>query len=222
MCDLANLYKNSDSLKIIELVNKQLKNFNKTSRIFHNFTSILYDIRTILGDGEKTYLEIGTMSGSSAGLILQHEYKTNVFCVDPCIDTIPDMYNTIKNNLEHLNVNNNNITIFKNYSQDISLLQKLKEQEIKIDILFIDGDHKYDAVVRDFNNYKEFVNSNGYIIFDDYHDAQFSPEVKPAVDFLVKNLDSTEFEIVGALENHHNIYDKKKFPYINEFILYKK
>jgi cephalosporin hydroxylase len=162
------------------------------------------------------------MSGASAGLILHHEYKTNVFCVDPCIGVIQDKYNKMMANLEHVNVNNNNITIFKNYSQDASLLKKLKEQEIKIDILFIDGDHKYDAVVNDFNNYKEFVNSNGYIIFDDYYDAKCCPDVKRAVDFLVKNIDSTEFEIIGALENHHNIYDKEKFPYINEFILHKK
>ena len=162
------------------------------------------------------------MSGASAGLVLHNKYKTNVFCVDPCIGVIKNKYTKINNNLKHVNCHGNKIHVFRNYSQDNELLKQLKDENFKIDMLFIDGDHAYNAVIRDFNNYKDFVNRQGYIIFDDYHDREFCPDVKKAVDFVVKNLDPNEFEVIGALENYHNISDKQKFPYINEFILYKK
>ena len=208
---LTDLYKNSNSLDVLASVNKQIADVDRTSIHCHNFTSILYDIRTMLGEDEKTYLEIGTMSGASAGLVLQNKYKTNVFCVDPCIGRIQDKYNKIINNLKHVNVYDNSIHVFKNYSQDNDLLDKLKHENFKTDMLFIDGDHSYDAVVRDFHNYKNFVNSQGYIIFDDYYDAKYSPDVRKAVDFLVKNIDPDEFEIIGTLENSHNIEGKNRF-----------
>jgi hypothetical protein len=39
----------------------------------------------------------------------------------------------------------------------------------------------------------------GYIVFDDYNDSEYSPEVKPTVDEIVKN--TSEYEVIGAIEN---------------------
>jgi hypothetical protein len=133
------------------------------------------------------------------------------------------------------------VNIFKKYScpfelmhcvstypmkpEDANLLtiQKLKEVVSEIDILFIDGNHNYNYVINDFNNYKDFVKKGGYIIFDDYIDFQYSPEVHSAVNYVVENLLHDEYEIIGSL-----VYEQIKetnipnFPSSNEFILRKK
>jgi len=41
-----------------------------------------------------------------------------------------------------------------------------------VDFLFIDGDHSYEGVKRDFEMYAEFVNAGGYIAFHDINDTQ--------------------------------------------------
>jgi hypothetical protein len=107
------------------------------------------------------------------------------------------------------------------------LLKHFKDTNTKVDILFIDGAHDYNSVINDWRNYNGFVNSGGYIIFDDYNDYKYSPEVKPAVDEIVKHIDSTVYEIIGSPLNtlddvsvgYNNTYGLKNS---NEFILYKK
>jgi homoserine dehydrogenase len=114
----------------------------------------------------------------------------------------------------------------------LSLLNFLSEQKHEIyvsdvdgdnvDVLFIDGDHQYDGVIKDFNNYKDFVVKGGYIIFDDYQDYIHSPEVKKAVDDLVGGLNVLEYEILGSIE--YDLISKTNVPELsssNEFILKK-
>jgi predicted O-methyltransferase YrrM len=98
-------------------------------------------------------------------------------------------------------------------------INTIKSKVSEIDILFIDGDHSYHSVIQDFNNYKDLVISGGYIVFDDYNDSQYSPEVKPAVDDIINSLNG-EFEIIGCIENTFNArpYD---WVYNNDFILRK-
>jgi len=50
-----------------------------------------------------------------------------------------------------------------------STVKKVKNTLVgkKVDILFIDGDHSYDGVKKDFLNYRQFVAENGIIAFHD-------------------------------------------------------
>lgn len=93
----------------------------------------------------------------------------------------------------------------------------------KTDILFIDGDHSYQGVLYDFYNYEIFVNSGGYIIFDDYLDKIYSPDVKKAVDFIVSKLDTSKYEIIGSLPNYQKSFSNTnvEFTHLNEFIIKK-
>lgn len=224
---LFDIQKSGESLKMLKDINLKIKERN-----FHPFTYILYDIRTLLGDGEKNFLEIGSYVGSSASLMLQHKFKTNVICIDPCvlhpshyIGSSPQ-YETLKKNLKNNNIHNNKYEILKNYSSDTNLINKLKANNTKVDILFIDGDHTRQAVINDWNNFKDFVNPGGFICFDDYYDDIWSPEVRLGVDYIVSNLDKTKYEVIGSLDNFHKIWvdnpDYKHPNYINEFIIYKK
>lgn len=231
----------SDILSIFEDLNNSresldlLRDVNKNIKLnhFHEWTHILYGIRTMLGDETKTYMEIGSYIGSSASLIARNPYPTNIICIDPC--NLPTSHyggtinqgETLLNNIKNNNIHNYNIKLCKNYSNDPILLKHFKDTNTKVDILFIDGAHDYKGVISDWKNYNGFVNSGGYIVFDDYNDYKYSPEVKPAVDEIMKHIDLTAYEIIGSPKNtlddtsvgYNNTYGLK---YSNEFIVYKK
>lgn len=61
-------------------------------------------------------------------------------------------------------------------SADRSTINRVKELlfERKIDLLFIDGDHTYDAVKADHENYAPLVRSGGFVAF---HDISGEPGV---------------------------------------------
>jgi predicted O-methyltransferase YrrM len=164
---------------------------NKT---FHHHYYVLLDIANNI-KSEVNYLEIGCYAGGSASLMLSRD-KTNVISID--LGT-PISKHEVLENIKLTNTKNNKYDYIEGDSQK----QETKDAVLKIrktfDILFIDGDHQYDAVIKDFNLYSPLVKSGGYIVFDDYNDHQYCPEVKKAVDELVKNLDS--YDIIGCLEN---------------------
>ena len=52
-------------------------------------------------------------------------------------------------------------------SQDEQTFQMIKEICPQFDFIFIDGDHSYEGVKRDFNLYKKLLSPRGYIAFHD-------------------------------------------------------
>jgi predicted O-methyltransferase YrrM len=164
-------------------------------------------------------VEIGTFAGGSASLISTHPKVKKVISIDlgmPIHKSIPI------NNVTKFKHNDCVYDYIEGDSADSITIQKLKQLTTNIDILFIDGSHQYDWVIKDFNNYKDFVVKGGYIIFDDYRDYIHSPEVKTAVDDLVRGLNLLEYEILGSIE--YDLISKTNVPELsssNEFILKK-
>ena len=201
---LDDVIKTSHSLECLNNVNN-----NIIGGKFHTHTHILYDIRTLLGPKIVTFTEIGSFIGSSACLMLQHPYETNIVCIDPLNikkNGHPflnkDQFLMFNENIEKMNKYNRSVTIHRNYSTDLKLLKQLNDDNFKTDILFIDGDHSFNGVISDFTNYKKFVNTGGYIIFDDYNDHCYSPDVCKAVNSIVSKF--TNFYIIGDLPNYQN------------------
>lgn len=178
------------------LKNKEISNEMEGST-FHFHTHILYDIRTSLGVDEKKYLEIGSYAGGSQSLMSSHEYKTNCYSID-LGHPIPK--DTVIRNVNKFKNPNNTFKYFQGNSQDINLVNQVKSEIGKIDILFIDGDHSRNGVFLDFKNYSDLVKDGGYIAFDDYLDFKYSPEVRGAVDDIVKQLNPENYKIIGSLE----------------------
>jgi len=58
-------------------------------------------------------------------------------------------------------------------------------EDNSVDVVFIDGDHSYEAVLRDLKNYYPKVRPGGIIAGDDYHEE----EVQAAVKEFQKNFD---------------------------------
>ena len=153
--------------------------------------------------------------------MLHHDYETEYNCIDPLHLDRTDR-SIIEKNIVKYNKNNYNINIWQNFSTDETFLENLDKINFKTDILFIKGDHSYDTVIKDFNNFEKFVNPGGYIIFDDYEDYKYSPDVRLAVDDIVKNIDQEKYDIIGNIDNIKNAYAEINTPKSNEYILIKK
>lgn len=165
------------------------------SHSFHNHFHILYDLCDEF-ESDITYLEIGCFAGASASLVGSHPKVKKVYSID--LGHPIDKKIAIKN-VENFKNNECQYKYFEGNSRDTRLIQTIKNEVGVVDIFLIDGDHSYQGVISDFNNYKNLVKPGGFIIFDDYLDSEFSPEVKPAVDFIVSKLAQSEYEIIGSL-----------------------
>jgi predicted O-methyltransferase YrrM len=143
-----------------------------------------------------TYVEIGCYAGGSACLMLQRK-NTQVISIDL---GEPILKEIVYRNVAKHNVHTNQYAYIQGSSHLPETISQLSSMIEGIDILFIDGDHKYAAVKKDFEMYSHLVKPGGYIVFDDYNDSKYSPEVKIAVDEIVKSL-NTSYKIKGTFLN---------------------
>jgi len=185
----------------------------KQAKTFHEHHHVLADIADQF-KGHINYLEIGAYSGASASLMIQRP-NTTVVSIDLGEPISPTICRIIVNKF----AGENKYVYLKGDSKDDEILDIIKALYNEIDLLFIDGDHSHDAVIRDFLNYVPFVKKGGYIVFDDYQDSVHSPEVKKAVDALSVMLKPTEWEVIGSLPNTLGALPHLEFN--NEFIVKK-
>lgn len=73
-------------------------------------------------------------------------------------------------------------------------------------LLHIDGGHEGRNVLLDFLLYSPSVVSGGFIVFDDYMDIHYSPEVGPAVDLLRAGGHFNGFNVLGSVRGFENSY----------------
>jgi len=181
-----------DSLELTKKISKEIN-----EQTFHHHFHILYDIaNSYPNDYKITYVEIGCYAGGSACLLLQRPL-TDVYSIDLGYPIYPEV---VLKNVQNLNKSNNKFTYIQGNSQSTETLNKLRNIiDGGIDILFIDGDHSYEGVINDFTLYFPLLEEGGYVIFDDYADYKFSPQVKHAVDYVVKNFNG--FEVIGCFGN---------------------
>ena len=201
------------SLDIVKKISSNMK-----GNTFHHHYHILWDIRNKMDKEEVNYVEIGTHSGGSSCLMLMSPKKTNVTGIDLGMYAQPYI---IYSNVEKYKLEHNTFNYIIGDSRSTETVEKLRSSLSEIDILFIDGDHSYYAVIDDFLNYKDLVTTGGYIIFDDYHDWKYSCEVQHAVNHIVDFLLFDEFEVIGYFNNTLEAHPKS-MKNNNEFILRKK
>jgi len=212
----------SDSLEILKSVHSSINNMS-----FHLNGYILYDLVNYIDKDSISYLEIGTYCGASACFVGKNNKVKSIYCIDP-LNLSPSRFGgsisqekILYNNLDKMNIRQKT-KVFKNLSSDKNAVDYFKNK--KIDILYIDGDHSFNGVVSDWENYMECVSLGGFVVFDDYYDLKHSPKVKQAVDFIVKNKLDNKFEVIGCPDNVNNIRFSRKnnIDKVGSFILLRK
>ena len=178
----------NQSLELTQFISDSINN-----QTFHHHYHILYDLP--VESNKINYLEIGCYAGGSAILMLFRP-STKVVSVD--LGT-PISKETVLSNVSNNNPLENEFHYVEGNSSENTVVSQVKELMPQVDILFIDGDHRYQSVVNDFEIYSPLVTPNGYVVFDDYNDSEHSPEVQLAVDDIVKGLEG--YEIIGTIEN---------------------
>ena len=182
------LKKLSDRCKSIEdylnlLASFRYSIFNLTSQVLiwsmqrkseiTRFCKIIAKIRP------KTVLEIGTANGGTLFLLAK-------FSAPKALILSIDLRGEKKSNREILYqsfaMNKQKIIYLERNSHKISTLLELKKRlkNKKVNLLFIDGDHSYEGVKKDFEMYAPLVKKNGIIAFHDI--VKVSPDYAPDVE----------------------------------------
>ena len=195
MKKLSYLVKSESNLKLIKsyfynsinlrLIKKSRKQYIEQYKKFLNQKKISYDffsrnsfdwIEVLKKFKEKKfeYLEIGSFEGNSALFILENFKNSSVTCVDPwkqlqSVDGSNEGY-------EHLSI----INIEKNFDQNLipyygKFIKKkmssglfFKKNEEQFDVIYIDGSHFAEEVIKDCRNSWLVLKKNGILILDDY------------------------------------------------------
>ena len=139
--------------------------------------------------------EIGIWKGEFSDLILNKNNPSKLYLVDPWKNFGSDYfdkkhdkysqsnqdkrYSLVKEKLKN-HIENNTVEILRMTSKEA--LKKI--QHIKFDFIYIDGNHKYEFVKFDLENYYNLLKSGGYLVGDDYR----IESIKTAVlEFVNKN-----------------------------------
>ena len=151
-------------------------------------------------------LEIGTLYGLSAAFLhetVQPKKKgLHQVVIDPFFGYYgqdnPDLFTPIPviedvfvENMRRVGAQAEDFDVVVGLAEDEAIQTQFANK--KFDVLIIDGDHSYEGVKRDYENYAGHVPSGGYVIIDDYRGPSW-PEVTEYVDEVVFTDD--RFELV--------------------------
>ena len=90
------------------------------------------------------------------------------------------------------------------------MINTIRQLNIKFDLIFIDGDHTYSGVKKDYLNYKEFLNVDGIISFHDVLNTKFHRDLNCFVhDFW--NEIKQEYEYIEIINDRNEDKDDRNF-----------
>lgn len=155
---------------------------------------------------EAKILEIGTLHGLSScyfnEVVKPQKPGLHQTIIDPFLGYyeagVPDLFTPIPitedvvvENLSRVGATPDDYEIIVGLSEDPAVRGQLERRQF--DVVVIDGDHSYDGVRRDFENYAGHVVANGFVIIDDYRGPSW-PDVTKYVDETV--FTDSRFEVV--------------------------
>jgi len=76
-----------------------------------------------------------------------------------------DYHEIIASHFSHYGLDFKKIITYPGFSTDQKILIDLKG--ISFDIIYIDGDHTFDTVIKDINNYAPLIKPGGFLVMDD-------------------------------------------------------
>lgn len=145
--------------------------------------SELYEFcKEVVSIKPKIILEIGTANGGTLFLFSKlSKPNSTLISVDlPEYPYIGGIDYKSKLFFKSFANNNQKIKLIQDDSHKVSTLKKVKKvlKNRKIDILFIDGDHTYKGVKKDFKMYGNLVRKNGIIAFHDIVEVKIEDNVE--------------------------------------------
>jgi predicted O-methyltransferase YrrM len=174
-----------DKFKKLIFQSKRLKEIDKLEGHFGlNEGYLVFKIARSLKNNS-VIVEIGAFKGKSTCFIAEGigSKQIQFFTIDTWYNDAmqegrQDVFADFLKNIEPYK---DKITPLRGYSYEV---RKNWPDERKIDFLWIDGDHSYEGVTRDTQDWLPLVKKNGFVCFHDYRDE---PDVKKAVDEITED-----------------------------------
>ena len=121
-----------------------------------------------------TVIEIGCYTGESSVIFAEEENVKHLYCVDPWLGGYDNQDGASKSDMklvestfdDRIEKYKNKITKIKKKSAEA--LDYFLDNDIKVDLVYIDGNHQEEAVTEDINNYKQIIKEGGYISGHDW------------------------------------------------------
>lgn len=90
------------------------------------------------------------------------------------------------------------VNMISGNSTDIKIIKKTNTlfKDKTIDLLFLDGDHTYDGIKADYENYKHLMSKNGIIAFHDIVDSEHHKYLNVGVNKFWNELEGNKTEII--------------------------
>jgi hypothetical protein len=148
--------------------------------------------------GKGVIVEIGSYKGKSTMILARGSLfnsNSNVYAVDTFEGTCEgknkqDTFKDFKKSMDLAGVSNLVIPQ-KGFSSDIS-----KKFNHLIEILFIDGDHTYEGVIQDIDNWTPKLISNGWVLF---HDTSIQGVLKAVTEKVISSMDYSHIGFMGSI-----------------------
>ncbi len=172
----------------------------------------LYDVAKSLPNDGPVLVEIGSWLGRSAVVLsraIRDKNGATLFCIDPFnadSDSVSSanlrrasqkigrtLMDLFTENLRRFGASER-VKILRGYSSEFS-----GDWDKPIDLLFIDGNHAYEPVKRDFLEWSPFIKPGGYLIM---HDASFDPQfrfpdpIKVVKEFIIDNSQWVDHKLI--------------------------
>lgn len=155
---------------------------NKFSNLWKEEQRVISKISDIVPDNG-TIVEIGTFQGGTSQILYESTHKRGIKIYT--VDIKPSA-------LSYKNLENTNVEIIAKSSRDASVIWGDLVNR-PIDLLFLDGSHKFKDVFDDFNSWVNWLKPNGTIIFHDYDPVERGGVVHLGVQICVDTVISNGF-----------------------------
>lgn len=151
----------------------------------------------------KSYLEIGVHNGASMSYVVNQNHKKlecygiDLFCQNKAYTLYdPDNLNIDRSskNIKNNNTSDSVVTLIAGNSTSQAVWNQVKD--IQVDLLFLDGDHNFPGVEKDFYNYSRLVRKGGFIVLDDCE-----PNYPAIIKLSEKITASDSFDVLGNFED---------------------
>lgn len=167
---------------------------------FHDHVRLLGYLCLLLQGVPGDLVEIGVWKGKSLALMnAAAKGERRVIGIDPFV--LPNQFEEFNHYRQALLPGSD---VIRGFSELCA--EHFYTMDPKVALLHIDGGHTGRNVLLDFLLYAPSVVSGGIVVFDDYGDWQYSPEVGPAVDLLRAGGYFGDFHVVGCVHGFENSY----------------
>lgn len=146
----------------------------------------------------KTALEIGSFEGMSAIWLMDYCPDVHITCIDTFSPGFDDVTGEYEGRFDR-NIAEYSKRVRKAKGQSATILQTFIA-EPRFDLIYIDGDHSYEAVKLDAQLAWPLLKEGGLMIFDDYNNDEFG--VRQAVDQFFEIGWARDYEILREPDDY--------------------